>query len=50
MPAKYALISIIVLCLTVLCFTWMVRGSLCELSIKQGSMEMKAQLVYEPRK
>jgi len=50
MPAKYALLGIVVVCITALCFTWMVRSSLCELSIKQGNMEMKAQLAYEVRK
>ncbi|AXF77985.1 Hok/Gef family protein [Erwinia tracheiphila] len=50
MPAKYALTGVVVLCIAVLCFTWMVRGSLCELSIKQGNTEMRARLAYEPRK
>ncbi|BBV74906.1 Hok/Gef family protein [Klebsiella electrica] len=50
MLTKYALVAIIVLCITVLGFTLMVRGSLCELNIKERSMEFKAVLAYEPKK
>lgn len=50
MPTKYALVAIIVLCGTALGFTLMVRGSLCELSFKQRSMEFKAVLAYESKK
>ncbi|EOF4703172.1 Hok/Gef family protein, partial [Klebsiella oxytoca] len=38
MLTKYALVAIIVLCITALGFTLMVRNSLCELSIKERSM------------
>ncbi|EET3050389.1 type I toxin-antitoxin system toxin HokA [Escherichia coli] len=37
MPQKYRLLSLIVICFTLLFFTWMIRDSLCELHIKQGS-------------
>jgi protein HokE len=49
MLTKYALVAIIVLCITVLGFTLLVR-SLCELSIKERSMEFKAVLAYESKK
>ena len=50
MLTKYALVAIVVLCITVLGFTLLVRSSLCELSIKERSMEFKAVLAYEPKK
>ena len=50
MLTKYALVAIIVLCITALGFTLMVRNSLCELSIKERSMEFKAVLAYESKK
>ena len=50
MLTKYALVAIIVLCFTVLGFTLLVRSSLCELSIKERSMEFKAVLAYESKK
>lgn len=50
MLTKYALVAIVVLCITVLGFTLMVRGSLCELSVKERGMEFKAILAYEPKK
>ncbi|MBW6099985.1 type I toxin-antitoxin system toxin HokA [Escherichia coli] len=42
MPQKYRLLSLIVICFTLLFFTWMIRDSLCELHIKQGSYELAA--------
>lgn len=50
MLTKYALVAIFVLCITVLGFTLLVRSSLCELSIKERSMEFKAVLAYESKK
>jgi len=50
MLTTYALVAIIVLCLTALGLTLMVRDSLCELSIKERSMEFKAVLAYETKK
>ena len=50
MLTKYALEAIVVLCITVLGFTLLVRSSLCELSIKERSMEFKAVLAYESKK
>lgn len=50
MLTKYALVAIVVLCITVLGFMLLVRSSLCELSIKERSMEFKAVLAYESKK
>jgi len=50
MLTKYALMAVVVLCLTALGFTFMVRESLCEFSIKERGMEFKAVLAYEPKK
>ncbi|EMP5829202.1 Hok/Gef family protein [Klebsiella oxytoca] len=50
MLTKYALVAIIVLCLTALGLTLMVHDSLCKLSIKERSMEFKAVLAYETKK
>ncbi|MCY3507847.1 Hok/Gef family protein [Klebsiella michiganensis] len=50
MLTTYALVAIIVLCLTALGLTLMVLDSLCELSIKERSMEFKAVLAYETKK
>ena len=50
MLTKYALVAIVELCITVLGFTLLVRSSLCELSIKERSMEFKAVLAYESKK
>ncbi|AKL07411.1 type I toxin-antitoxin system toxin HokA [Klebsiella oxytoca] len=44
MPQKYLLFSLIVICFTILLFTWMVRDSLCELQIRQGNIELVAFL------
>ncbi|MDR8444133.1 type I toxin-antitoxin system Hok family toxin, partial [Acinetobacter baumannii] len=47
MLTKYALVAIIVLCITVLGFTLLVHSSLFELSIKERNIEFKAVLAYE---
>ncbi|EBY2674703.1 Hok/Gef family protein [Salmonella enterica subsp. enterica serovar Brandenburg] len=44
---RSTLLCLVVVCITVLAFVWMVRGSLCELHIKQGSTELSAYLAYE---
>lgn len=46
MRRSYVL-CLVVVCFTILTFVWMVRGSLCELHIKQGSTELTAYLAYE---
>lgn len=50
MLTKYALVAIIVLCIAVLGFTFLVRETLCELSVKERGMEIKAVLAYESKK
>ncbi len=44
MSRKLVFFSLIVLCLTLLVFTWMVRGSLCEIRVQQGNTVMVALL------
>ena len=50
MPKRTLLLGLFLICTTLLIFTWMVRDSLCELSIKERSMEFKAVLAYETKK
>lgn len=50
MLTEYALVAIIVLCITVLGFTLLVHSSLCERSIKERNIEFKAVLAYESKK
>jgi hypothetical protein len=49
MQQKSALIGLIVICVTILCFTWMVRDSLCEIQLNDGSAFFLAKLAYEVR-
>ncbi len=44
MLTKYALVAVIVLCLTVLGFTLLVGDSLCEFTVKERNIEFKAVL------
>ena len=50
MLTKYALVAIVVLCMTALGFTLLVRDSLCEMSYRQRGIEFKAVLAYESKK
>jgi protein HokE len=50
MLTKYALVAVIVLCLTVLGFTLLVGDSLCEFTVKERNIEFRAVLAYEPKK
>ncbi|MGD6735488.1 Hok/Gef family protein (plasmid) [Photobacterium leiognathi subsp. mandapamensis] len=49
MLRRTALIGLIVICITILSFTWMVRDSLCELQIKDGNTVFLATLAYESK-
>lgn len=49
MLTKYALVAVIVLCLTVLGFTLLVGDSLCEFTVKERNIEFKAVLAYRRR-
>lgn len=44
---RSAVLCLVVVCITILIFIWMVRGSLCELHIKQGNTELSVYLAYE---
>jgi hypothetical protein len=44
------LLAVVVLCLTILAFTWLERNSLCEMRIKLGGVEIAALLQYESRR
>ncbi|MEC6165611.1 MULTISPECIES: type I toxin-antitoxin system toxin HokA [Klebsiella] len=47
MPQKYLLFGLIVICFTILLFTWMVHHSLCELQVRQGNIELVTFLACE---
>ncbi|MDH0312230.1 type I toxin-antitoxin system toxin HokA [Klebsiella pasteurii] len=47
MPQKHLLFGLIVICFTILLFTWMVRDSLCELQVRQGNIELVTFLACE---
>ncbi|ETS33597.1 MULTISPECIES: Hok/Gef family protein [Photorhabdus] len=49
MSRKLLLYGLVVVCLTLLAFTWLVRDSLCEIRIQQANMEFAAFLNYEVR-
>lgn len=45
---KNYVFDLVVVCFTILAIIiWMVRGSICELHIKQGNTELSAHLAYE---
>lgn len=47
MPQRTFLMMLIVICVTILCFVWMVRDSLCGLRLQQGNTVLVATLAYE---
>jgi len=47
---KYAFAAILVMGLTVLGVTFLVRETLCELSFKERDWEVKAVLAYETKR
>lgn len=49
MLRKPALIGLIVICITILSFTWIVQDSLCGLEIKHGNSIFLATLAYEAK-
>lgn len=49
MSKKTVLYGLIVICITFLAWTWMVRTSLCEVHIRQGKTDISALLNYEVR-
>ncbi|WP_413648150.1 Hok/Gef family protein [Pantoea sp. B65] len=50
MAIKLFFLSLIVICVTFLVFTWITEESLCELIIRQGGIELVASLAYESRR
>ncbi|HDR2792104.1 MULTISPECIES: Hok/Gef family protein [Enterobacter] len=50
MPKRTLLLSLFLICTTLLIFTWMVRDSLCELHFRQDKIELAAVLAYEARR
>ncbi|HFV5370746.1 TPA: Hok/Gef family protein, partial [Escherichia coli] len=47
---KYALIGLLAVCATVLCFSLIFRERLCELNIYRGNTVVQVTLAYEARK
>ncbi len=47
---KYALIGLLAVCATVLCFSLIFREQLCELNIHRGNTVVQVTLAYEARK
>ncbi|EZJ28232.1 Hok/Gef family protein [Escherichia coli] len=50
MPQRMFLTMLIVVCVTILCFVWMVRDSLCGFRIEQGNTVLVATLAYEVKR
>lgn len=47
MPQKLAITALVVICITLLVFTWITRKSLCEIHIRNGETEVAAIMAYE---
>ncbi|EHF8064169.1 type I toxin-antitoxin system Hok family toxin, partial [Salmonella enterica subsp. enterica serovar Give] len=47
--SKYALIGLLAVCATVLCFSLIFRERLCELNIHRGNTVVQVTLAYEAR-
>ncbi|EES3797418.1 TPA: type I toxin-antitoxin system Hok family toxin [Escherichia coli] len=47
---KYALMGLLAVCATVLCFSLIFRERLCELNIHRGNTVVQVTLAYEARK
>ncbi|WP_447875131.1 type I toxin-antitoxin system Hok family toxin [Serratia fonticola] len=47
MPQKLVVMALVILCITVLVFTWMTRKRLCEIRIRSGETEVSAMMAYE---
>lgn len=50
MPNQPIVLCILIVCLTLLIFTWPTRNSLCELRMKDGTREVSVILAYESGK
>ncbi|ENY3838634.1 Hok/Gef family protein [Vibrio vulnificus] len=47
--SKTALLGLIVVCITILCFTWLLRDSLCGLQFRDGNTVISATNAYESK-
>ncbi|MGL9719388.1 Hok/Gef family protein [Symbiopectobacterium sp.] len=47
MPQKLAITALVVICISLLVFTWITRKSLCEIHIRNGETEVAAIMAYE---
>ncbi|EKQ6923933.1 Hok/Gef family protein [Escherichia coli] len=50
MPQRTFLTMLIVVCVTILCFVWMVRDSFCGFRVEQGNTVLVAMLAYEVKR
>ncbi|WP_369937414.1 type I toxin-antitoxin system Hok family toxin [Mangrovibacter phragmitis] len=50
MPQQPVIWCLLIVCLTLLVFTFLTRKSLCEIRLKDGDREVAAVLAYEPGK
>ncbi|MBP2170208.1 protein HokA [Erwinia toletana] len=48
-PLKLRLLSLVIICVTILIVAWIIRNSLCELYIRHSNTEVVATLAYESR-
>lgn len=46
---RYALWGLVALCFTVLYVVWMLKDRLCEVTISDGHMQMRAVVAYESK-
>lgn len=47
MQQERVVLKLVILCMTLIAFIWLTRGSLCELRIRLGDSEVAATLAYE---
>nr|QID22506.1 stable plasmid inheritance protein [Escherichia coli] len=50
LPNQPVVLCVLIVCLTLLIFTWLTRNSLCELRLKDGTREVSAVMDYESGK
>lgn len=48
--AKRVILKLMIVCMTLIAFIWLTRGSLCELRIRLGDSEVAATLAYESKR
>ncbi|EHT7754899.1 type I toxin-antitoxin system Hok family toxin [Escherichia coli] len=50
LPNQPVVLCVLIVCLTLLIFTWLTRNSLCELRLKDSTREVSAVMDYESGK